>query len=36
MSPGAVCSCLAMLSAAGKVRIRSVEVTQEVTAVKAA
>jgi DNA-binding Lrp family transcriptional regulator len=25
MSPGAVCSCLAMLAAGGKVRIRSVE-----------
>jgi biotin operon repressor len=25
MSPGAVCACLAMLSAEGKVRIRSVE-----------
>ena len=27
MSTGAVCSCLAMLSAEGKVRIRRVEVT---------
>jgi DNA-binding Lrp family transcriptional regulator len=27
MSTGAVCSCLAMLSADGKIRIRSVEAT---------
>ena len=27
MSTGAVCSCLAMLSGAGKIRIRSVEAT---------
>jgi hypothetical protein len=28
MSTAAVCSCLAMLSAEGKIRIRSVEATQ--------
>ena len=36
MSPAAVCSCLAMLSADGKVRIRSVEVTPTAPCAKAA
>lgn len=36
MSPAAVCSCLALLSADGKVRIRSVEATPAAPCVKAA
>lgn len=37
MSPAAVCSCLAMLSADGKVRIRSVEAaTPAASCIKAA
>jgi hypothetical protein len=36
MSPAAVCSCLAMLSADGKVRIRTVEATPAARCAKSA